>query len=243
MSQPQPPQFQAGAAKPCPASTPHIIEMAELVAHEVNNLLNNILLHVAVMDRKGAQAVQPELSVIRQAATRAGSIINRWQQLAPRQLPELAPVDLNRLAGEAAASWKPSAHGPSVRFEPTPDLPLALAQTSELERLLQLLLNNAAGGMDQGTITLRTEATPSEVRLIVEDNGPALDSAELDRLFEPFFVARSTHGVEDVASQAELGLALCKRVARRQQGSIYAENRPDGGVRVVIAFRRAGEVQ
>jgi signal transduction histidine kinase len=237
--------------KPSPSESPptsapladpeHVVEMAELVAHEVNNLLNNILLHVAVIDRKGLDAARAELAVIRQAGTRAGHIINRWQQMAPRRSAELQPVDLNRLVAGVIAAWKASPAGerfPPVSFDPAAELAPVLANAADLERLVQLLLLNAAAPSQGGTITVRTQAAPAEVLLLVLDTGTSLDPTLIDRLFEPFFVARSSGGAE-TDPHTELGLALCKRLVRRQQGTIHAENRPEGGVRVVVHLRQA----
>jgi signal transduction histidine kinase len=240
MSKSKAPRSAPAEGPPRP-SPEHVIEMAELVAHEVNNLLNNILLHLAVMDRKSPEGGRAELAVIRQAGTRAGAIINRWQQLAPREVPELGPVDLNRVAGDAVAAWQPPAPGPVVRFEPAPGLSPALAEPRELGRLVHLLLANAAAAAGQGTVTVRTEETPSDLVLAVEDTGPALDPAAQERLFEPFYVARAAETVADAGAPSEVGLALCKKLARRQQGSIAADNRPGGGVRVEVRLRKAAE--
>ena len=216
-----------------------VVELAELVAHEVNNLLNNILLHVAVLDRKGLETVRAELALIRQASVQAGAMINRWQQLAPRRPAELQAVDLNKVVAEVLASIPAPAGGsPAMRFEPAAGLPAVLGHPLDLERLVRLLVVLAAAAADKGFVTVRTLVTPMEVLLYVEDSGPALDPGVQDRLFEPFFTARhSEEGESDL--QSEIGLALCKRLARRQQGSIHAENRTEGGVRVVVHFRPA----
>jgi two-component system nitrogen regulation sensor histidine kinase GlnL len=221
---------------------PPLIEMAELVAHEINNLLNNVLLHVAVLERrKGLEAARAELAVIRQAGARAGELLNRWQQLTPRPDHPLQAVDLNRSAAAAVAAWQAEAgaHVP-VRLELSSDLPAVLADPTDLARLVRLLLVNAAAAVEAGPITLRTEAAPAEVLLHVQDGGPGFDPALRERLFEPFVVARPLSPRAEAVPLHDLGLALCKRLARRQQGSIQAEDRPEGGVRVTIRLRPAG---
>jgi signal transduction histidine kinase len=212
--------------------------MAELVAHEVNNLLNNILLHVAIMDRKGLDAARTELTVLREAGTRAGAIINRWQELVPRHTPQLQPLDLNRAVGDVVASWQSAVGGQPVKMEPAPGVPPALAEPADLKRLVRLLLANAAAAGGQGSVTVRTAATSSEVLLIVEDTGPAINPGDLEGLFSPFFVARAAPAVVDPSAPAELGYALAKALAHRLQGSIAVENRPEGGVCVEVRLRR-----
>ena len=242
MSQPQGTQPPSPSEEaPSRADLQHAAEMADLVAHEINNLLNNILLHGAVLERKAGEAVRTELNVIRQAGARAGALINRWQQINPRRPPRLGPLDLNRATAEAIASWEKSAAGPRVpvRFEPAAALPPVLADPADLDCLVRLLLANAAAATQQGTITVRTEQRPAEVLLRVEDTGAGIDPAMAERVFEPFAVARPSPAVSDVGPAPELGLALCKKLARRQQGNIQAENRPDGGVVVEVRLRPA----
>jgi signal transduction histidine kinase len=116
-------------------------------------------------------------------------------------------------------------------------LPAVSASRPDLQRLLRLLLVNAAASGGVSTIVVRTEAARPGARLVVEDNGPAIPADLMDRVFEPFIVARPAPGVSELNPTSELGLAFCKRLARRQQGNIHAENRPEGGVRVVVQFR------
>jgi signal transduction histidine kinase len=228
-------------ARPQPADdVNHAVEMGELVAHEVNNLLNNILLNVAILNHKAPEALGKEAVSIREAATRAGSFINRWQRLTP-QPPPLQPVDLNEIAAAAVTPWKAEQARPgiTIHFEPAADLPLVLGNAGELDRLVRLLLANAAAVVKTGTITVRTEKAASGVIFCVQDSGPPIEPALVDQVFEPFFLARPTPGASEVGHQADLGLAVGKRLARRQQGSIQVENRPEGGVRVVVQLRPA----
>src|SRR5262249_27771848 len=149
-----------------PVDLERVVEMAELVAHEVNNLLNNMLLHVAVLDRKGLDAARVELAAIRQAGTRAGAMINRWQQLAPKRPVEWHPVDLIEVVDAVIASWKAIPEGRRagpISFEPASELPPVLAHAADLEHLVQLLLLNAAAASARGTITVRTQAAPPEI--------------------------------------------------------------------------------
>jgi two-component system sensor histidine kinase KdpD len=141
----------------------------------------------------------------------------------------------------AVNTWK-SVENPArlrVRFEPARDLPAVAASPPDLQRLIRLLLANAAAAPGVSTLAVRTEAARPGARLVVEDNGPAIPTDLMEHVFEPFVVARPAPGVSELNPTSELGLALCKRLARRQQANIHAENRPEGGVRVVVQLRPA----
>jgi C4-dicarboxylate-specific signal transduction histidine kinase len=72
------------------------------------------------------------------------------------------------------------------------------------------------------------------VRLIVEDDGPGIDDAILDQVFDPFVTTKAA------GQGTGLGLAVCHTIVDRLGGSIDAKNRPEGGasfgVDLPIAF-------
>ena len=85
---------------------------------------------------------------------------------------------------------------------------------------------------DAGVIVLRTStfAVDSEswVRLEALDNGPGIPEDHLPRIFDPFFTTR------EVGRGAGLGLSVSYGIISSHQGSIYAENRSEGGARLVV---------
>lgn len=65
----------------------------------------------------------------------------------------------------------------------------------------------------------------------VEDQGPGIDEAERDRLFERFYSRGNDHG-------AGLGLTIVQSIANRLGGQVRLENRPSGGLRATFEFAR-----
>jgi signal transduction histidine kinase len=221
-------------------------ELADLVAHEVNNLLNSVVLHTALLERslppETQTAVQPELEVIRQAVNRAGTMLRRWQQTGLKAPVLWQALDLNEVVRDLPLPREvPNLSGDAVavQFHPTAGLPRALGNVEDLKRLVGLLLTCAAEVSPRdGSITVRTESAPGQVLLSVEDQGPPVDPALLDRVFEPFAAVRGSSLFPGSADD-ELRMATCKVLARRQKGTITAARRPEGGLTITACFTAA----
>jgi signal transduction histidine kinase len=97
-----------------------------------------------------------------------------------------------------------------------------------LERVFSNLYLNAVEAMEgrgQGAITTRAWIGDQRTYLEVEDDGPGLDPAIIDRIFEPLITSK--------AKGTGLGLALCRAIVEAHGGEITATTGRRGGT----AFR------
>ncbi|MEM9460109.1 MAG: ATP-binding protein [Myxococcota bacterium] len=94
------------------------------------------------------------------------------------------------------------------------------------ERLLSNLLANARRACPEGT--LRIEATSDDTTLLiaVEDEGPGVDPAHRESIFEPF--TRLDQARDRDRGGVGLGLYLCRQICRSHGGSIVVTARTDG---------------
>ncbi|MDB6444423.1 MULTISPECIES: ATP-binding protein [Pseudomonas] len=89
---------------------------------------------------------------------------------------------------------------------------------------LNNLVTNAANfSPAHGQITVRLVRKEDHYELSVEDQGPGIDEAERERLFERFYSRGNDQG-------AGLGLTIVRTIAERLGGRIRLENRPEGGL-------------
>jgi signal transduction histidine kinase len=119
--------------------------------------------------------------------------------------------------------------GHSVSFAETgrlsyPCRPLAL------RRALSNLIDNAASYGAHAVV--RLEATPDGPHIIIEDNGPGIPVADLERIFEPFVRLETSRSTE--TGGIGLGMAIARDIIRRHGGDITLTNRTEGGLRVEI---------
>lgn len=78
-------------------------------------------------------------------------------------------------------------------------------------------------------ISARENALFSEV--IISDNGCGIDKDDLPHIFERFY-----KGKDSDDKSIGIGLALAKMIITKQNGTIKAENKPDGGAMFTIRF-------
>jgi signal transduction histidine kinase len=229
-----------------------LVDLAGGVAHDVNNSLNDILLRLALLERKGLPAdALAEAPAIRRLGAQAGTQLKQWQQFTEIQQCPLQAVDLNRIVRDtiSALSGQRSGEEPlaiavgeggASRAVPlcldlAPDLPRVAGLPADLRRLLKHLLRSSAAAMapGPGAVSLFTERVDQVVRLRVEDTGPPVAADLLPHLFRPF--ARLRPGSDGV------GLAVSKIIATRHQASLQGWNRLEGGMAFQVALSISGE--
>jgi signal transduction histidine kinase len=103
----------------------------------------------------------------------------------------------------------------------------------QIEQVLVNLLVNGIEAMSDGErddrrLRVVTAYDASEVKAWVEDSGPGIDEDKIDRIFEPLATWKP--------GGTGMGLAVSKSIIEAHGGSMWAENRPEGGSRVGFAI-------
>jgi signal transduction histidine kinase len=145
------------------------------------------------------------------------------QRLQVGELPlELTRVDLVHLAWLVAQEFQQTTcrHQLRVVASGSPPPPV-LADPCRLRQLLSNLLENAVKYAAGGTILIRlgTQSDSGKAIVAVHDEGPGLDTGQLDRIFAPFEQA------ERPSAGLGLGLYLAREIARLHGGDLWAESR------------------
>ena len=111
------------------------------------------------------------------------------------------------------------------------DLAIVRGNHELLYRAIENVVRNAVRHSPQGqTIEISTHRVGESLRVVVADRGLGVSADDLAAIFEPFFrsgLARSPSGYG-------LGLAITRRVAEAHGGTVFAANRPEGGLLVTL---------
>lgn len=213
------------------------------IAHDFGNLVTVILgrsdlIHAALTDD---DAQRPAVQVIREAARRASSLVDRLLHLAGRGRAASGVVDLTSVVSEMYDLLR-SLMGERVEVViDTEESPrFVRLECAELEQMLLHLAVNARDAMPAGgRLLIRTQLTEVGIdagadtgvepgrygMLEVRDTGCGIDRTTCDRIFEPFFTTKGP----DAGSG--FGLAITRRIAEQHGGGItVASDVGDGTV-------------
>lgn len=142
-----------------------------------------------------------------------------------------APGDVQDLIGCALAALDRKLEGRQVEVTVAEDLPFVSMDMVLMNQVLINLLDNALKYTPAGS-SIEISAHMHAYHLLIEvlDNGPGIPERDLDRIFDKFYRLPVPEGVRGTG----LGLSICKGIVEAHGGSIWAENRANGGLRIAI---------
>jgi signal transduction histidine kinase len=109
----------------------------------------------------------------------------------------------------------------TVQLDAESPLPFVSASEEQLVQVLMALLINAMDAMhERGTIVLRTRADATRDAVITEviDQGEGIRSADLPKIFEPFYTTKPP------GRGTGLGLSICYSLVAENSGRIEVES-------------------
>lgn len=203
------------------------------VAHDLRNTFMVIhgFAETVLQDASCGPDAQSGVERIRKMAKLGGDMAQHLVRHGADARLELADDDLGAIASGMAGLVKSAFLSKGALLEAPPcEQPCPIrASRVHLQRLLMNLLLNALSVSEAGRrvrLTVRREG--AEAVAAVEDEGPGFSPGIAARLFGAYETTRAAEG------GTGLGLNLCARIAREHGGGLSAENRLEGGARLVL---------
>jgi PAS domain S-box-containing protein len=141
------------------------------------------------------------------------------------------PVDLTRLMGEVVGVLQTEAarKGVTLTTEVDPALHGLVLDPARLKQMLYNFLSNAIKFTGSGgrAVLRASENGPDQVRLEVQDTGVGISPADQEKLFAPFQQVNTGYAKQHQGTG--LGLALTRRLAELQGGSVGVRSTPGVG--------------
>jgi nitrogen fixation/metabolism regulation signal transduction histidine kinase len=216
-------------------------EVARRLAHEIKNPLTPIQLSAERLRRKllggmnaeDAQLLERATHTIVQQVDAMKQMVNAFSEYARAPDMRLAHFSLNQLVTEVAELYRLQDPAAEIRLDLDPTLPEIEADRGRMRQLLANLITNgieALAGVADGYVELSTRQQRAEgavaAVICVLDNGPGFRKEILGRLFDPYVTGKPRG--------TGLGLAIVKRIVEEHGGRIEAENRPEGGAKILV---------
>lgn len=214
-------------------------EMAAEMAHEFKRPLTsiqsavNLLSQEYVLEEKGQRllgAVETQLSLLSETMQDLFALAKPvGLELSTVLLRDTLSNALGQIAGHPAAT------GLEVRLDLGGDDVAIAGDGRRLEQVAANLLLNAAEAMGgAGTLTLRLGSDDGWAWFEVEDTGPGIPEAELEKVLLPFYSTKP--------SGTGLGLPLVARIVAAHDGRMNIDSAPGRGtrVRVELPLAQAG---
>jgi len=130
---------------------------------------------------------------------------------------------------KAVVALQPQADENEIKITTSGQDVVMLHDSERISQVLTNLIKNSLIAVQPkvGTIVIKTEDLPSDVRLSVEDNGVGIPTDKQKDLFKKFYQVDATLTRERGGSG--LGLAICKGIVEGHGGKIEVQSTPNVG--------------
>ena len=227
-------------------------ELLTSISHDLRSPLTSIKAFVeGLQDGVAAtpESQQAYLAVVRQ---KTDDIICMVSQLFLYSKMDMGnypvshePLDIGKELSDfvAASREEYRAEGLLIEMADIPAGICVLADPLQLRSVFTNILNNSAKykAKEIAAATIRCVQYDDMACISFEDDGPGVPEDTLSMLFEAFY--RGDQSRRNPNQGSGLGLAITQKAIERMYGSVYAENRAQGGLRIVIEIPEMKERQ
>ncbi len=220
-------------------------DFAYVASHDLQEPLRKVAVFGNRLQARCGPSLGPEgsdyLDRMLKAAVRMQTLINdllAFARVDTRAQP-FVPVNLDQVAREVLADLEARLEQVGGRVE-LHDLPTLDADAVQMRQLIQNLIGNALKFRRPDVppvVTLRaglleTEGEPGRefCQLVVQDNGIGFEDKYAERIFRVF---QRLHGRGQYEGSG-VGLAICRRIAERHGGQIFAHGVPGTGATFTV---------
>ena len=212
------------------ASLRHERRFSAELSHELRTPLSKVIAEaeLALRRQREPEEYRRALELVLGSARQVARVVEAL--VAAAQHDSAATRGISDAFAVASDVVEQSAHiaaaeGVRVAAQP-PGVPLRIGVDADLaERILQPVVENACR-YGRTRVDVAVVRHGSRVLFRVTDDGPGVEAAERESIFEPGRRGASAGAV----AGAGLGLALARRLARATSGEVSADPSPDGGV-------------
>ena len=207
------------------------IDLARLLAHELEPSLISIQLRLRSLAEAGACRAEAESCLAEVEAIRA--LLRDFLLLGGRELDNRS-FSLPPLFETLARRFEPLAAARGITLEADGDPTEVAGDPVATERILSNLIDNAVKFSPEGSrIAVVAREHAGKVTVRIADQGSGIPRLERERVFEPFV------RLDPERPGAGLGLSIARELAEAQGGEVLLTGEPDEGSIFILTLRKA----
>lgn len=209
-------------------------EFLTTVSHELRTPLTTISGYLHYLEQ-GSMEAEQQTQAVKTITRNVRTIVHLVNSILFLQELDMIrlnfeEVDVGEIVLQAVQQVRERATEASIRLrvEVNPELPSLLGDRMELQRAVEILLDNAIKfSPDGGEVRVNVLAADEQVVVGIADPGVGIPAEELEHIFEPFIQAQPPEG--RLFGGVGLGLPIARHVVELHGGQIDVESQAGRG--------------
>lgn len=207
-------------------------EMATRIVHEIRNPLCSVQLFSSMLESELQNTPHKELARgISTGISSLNTILTNMLLFARPHKPSSKKIPIDRVVEESVVILIPLIRARNIELKKSLHRYEVLGDGELLKQVfINVILNAVQALPNGGDLNITMEESAASVIVHVKDNGLGIDSADIEKIFNPFFTTKDTG--------TGLGLTIASQIMQAHGGYIKVHSGEDRGTTFSLYFLR-----